>query len=275
MSGGAREGSEARPDRDGQARDRRAAGAEARAQAQALDLNSGDAPAPSAESGAVPNPMDRHSYYVTGRRIVLWRHGQTEWNMEGRLQGQTDVPLDKVGREQAQTAARLLQWLQPSVIVSSDLSRAVDTARALATLVGLEVTLDKGLRETFVGTWQGLTDAEIKVRFPEEYAAWREDHAHQRRGGGEIESEVAARAVAAIERALETVPNRGTLVVVTHGGTARVTIGRLLGLPEQFSGALGGLSNCSWSVLGEGHRGWRLLEHNAGSLPEPVYGDDR
>ena len=45
--------------------------------------------------------------------------------------------------------------------------------------------------------------------------------------------------------------------------------------PEKYSGALGGLSNCSWSVLGEGHRGWRLLEHNAGSLPEPVYGDDR
>jgi broad specificity phosphatase PhoE len=63
--------------------------------------------------------------------------------------------------------------------------------------------------------------------------------------------------------------------VVTHGGTARVTIGKLLGLPEQYSGVLGGLSNCSWSVLGEGHRGWRLLEHNAGSLPEPVFGDDR
>ena len=242
----------------------------------ALDLNSGDAPDhPAAPSGPVPNPMDRHSYYVTGRRIVLWRHGQTEWNMAGRLQGQTDVPLDKVGREQAKTAARLLQWLQPSAIVSSDLSRAVDTARALADLVGLDVTLDKGLRETFVGTWQGLTDAEIKERFPEEYAAWREDHAHQRRGGGEIEAEVADRAVAAIERALETVPNRGTLVIVTHGGTARVTIGKLLGLPEKYSGVLGGLSNCSWSVLGEGHRGWRLLEHNAGSLPEPVYGDDR
>ena len=271
MSGGAREGFEAR---EGFGGDEAGRGRREAAR-PALDLNSGDAPAPSPEPGAVPNPMDRHSYYVTGRRIVLWRHGQTEWNMAGRLQGQTDVPLDKVGREQARTAARLLQWLQPSVIVSSDLSRAVDTARALATLVDLDVTLDEGLRETFVGTWQGLTDAEIKERFPEEYAAWREDHAHQRRGGGEIESEVAARAVAAIERALDTVPNRGTLVVVTHGGTARVTIGKLLGLPEKYSGALGGLSNCSWSVLGEGHRGWRLLEHNAGSLPEPVYGDDR
>ena len=243
------------------------------------DLNAGaaptSAPASASTSAPVPSPMDRHSYYVTGRRVVLWRHGQTEWNMAGRLQGQTDVPLDEVGREQAQIAARLLQTLKPSVIVSSDLSRAVDTARALADLSGLDVALDEGLRETFVGTWQGLTDAEIKERFPEEYAAWRQDHAHQRRGGGEIESEVAERAVQAIERALKTVPDQGTLVVVTHGGTARVTIGKLLGLPEKYSGVLGGLSNCNWSVLGEGHRGWRLLEHNAGSLPEPVFGDDR
>lgn len=219
--------------------------------------------------------MDRHSYYVTGRRVVLWRHGQTEWNLEGRLQGQTDVPLDTVGREQAQTAARLLAALEPSMIVSSDLSRAAETAQSLARLSKLDVVLDEGLRETYVGTWQGLTDAEIKERFPEEYAAWREDHYHQRRGGGEIEAEVADRAVAAIERALKAVPDRGTLVVVTHGGTARVSIARLLGLAEQSTGVLGGLSNCCWSVLGEGHRGWRLLEHNAGSLPEPVFGDDR
>lgn len=252
-----------------------------------VDLNAGDvddvhvdAPEAGRALALPPQPertsaMDRHSYYVTGRRIVLWRHGQTAWNLEGRLQGQTDVPLDDVGREQALTAARLLAALEPSVIVSSDLERAAETARTLARLTRLEVQLDERLRETYVGTWQGLTDDEIKERFPDEYAAWRKDHYHQRRGGGEIEAEVADRAVAGIEHALKLVPDRGTLVVVTHGGTARVTIARLLGLPEQSTGVLGGLSNCCWSVLGEGHRGWRLLEHNAGSLPEPVIGDDR
>jgi probable phosphoglycerate mutase len=240
-----------------------------------VDLNAGDIPGESAkEREAGLAFADRHAYYVTGRRIVLWRHGQTEWNLEGRLQGQTDVPLDEIGRAQAQTSARLLAALEPDVIVSSDLSRAADTAGALARLVKLEVELDEGLRETYVGTWQGLTDEEIKSKFPEEYAAWRKDHYHQRRGGGELEAEVADRAVAAIERALARVPDRGTLVVVTHGGTARVSIARLLGLPERSAGVLGGLSNCCWSVLGEGHRGWRLLEHNAGSLPEPVIGDD-
>jgi glucosyl-3-phosphoglycerate phosphatase len=216
---------------------------------------------------------DRHSSFTPGRRIVLWRHGQTAWNLEGRLQGQSDIPLDDLGHEQAAKAARLLAALHPHTIVSSDLIRAADTAGALANLVKLPVTLDKGLRETFVGSWQGLTDTEIKAKFPDEEKAWRADRSI-RRGGGEIEADVVARAVPAVEAALESVPNRGTLVVVSHGGTIRVAIGRLLGLPPQNWGALGGLSNCCWSVLGEGYSGWRLLEHNAGSLPEPVIGDD-
>ncbi|HEV2638329.1 MAG TPA: histidine phosphatase family protein [Actinocrinis sp.] len=230
---------------------------------------------PNTDPGSAPHVRpDRHSSYTPGRRIVLWRHGQTAWNLENRLQGQSDIPLDEVGHAQAAKAARLLAALRPQAIVSSDLIRAADTAQALAGLVKLPVTLDKGLRETYVGAWQGLTDAEIKAKFPEEEKAWRADRSI-RRGGGEIESDVVARAVPAINAALESLPARGTLVVVSHGGTIRVAIGGLLGLPPAHWGALGGLSNCCWSVLGEGHSGWRLLEHNAGSLPEPVMGDDK
>ena len=230
------------------------------------DLNSGD-PADQ------PSAADRHAFHAPGRRVVVWRHGQTEWNVEGRFQGQTDVPLDAVGRDQARRAARLLAALRPHAITASDLSRAADTARALSALTSLPVTLDKGLRETYAGTWQGLTDSEIREKFPEEFAAWKRDHS-VRRGGGELEIEVADRVVPAILRALESVPPRGTLVVVSHGGSSRVAIGRLLGLPPEHWSSLGGLSNCCWSVLGEATRGWRLLEHNAGSLPEPVIGDD-
>ena len=249
----------------------------------AIDLNIGDAPdpdpgptgaAPAPASASAPEPArDRHTHHAPGRRVVIWRHGQTGWNLEGRFQGQTDVPLDAVGRDQARRAARILAALRPHSIVASDLSRAAETARELGTLTGLPVQLDAGLRETYAGSWQGLTDAEIRGKFPEEFAAWKRDHS-VRRGGGELEVEVADRVVPAILRALGGVPASGTLVVVSHGGSSRVAIGRLLGLPPVHWSSLGGLSNCCWSVLGEANRGWRLLEHNAGSLPEPVIGDD-
>jgi len=120
-----------------------------------------------------------------------------------------------------------------------------------------------------------LTIEEIDERYPHEVAAWRRGE-QIRRGGGELEAEVADRMVEVIERRLDDLPDKdGTLVVVTHGGAARVAIGRLLGLGPSTWWVLGPLSNCCWTVLGENQRGWRLLEHNAGTLPEPVLGDDR
>ncbi|MGK5628411.1 histidine phosphatase family protein [Streptomyces sp. URMC 123] len=208
-----------------------------------------------------------------GRRIVLWRHGQTAWNVERRFQGTTDIELTDTGRAQARRAARLLAALKPDAIVASDLRRAAATAAELAALTALAVTHDEGLRETYAGSWQGLTHDEIVERHGEQYAAWKRGEP-VRRGGGELETEVAERAAPVVERALEKLPDGGTLVVVSHGGTIRTTIGRLLGLEPRHWEALGGLSNCCWSILGEGARGWRLLEHNAGTLPEPVLGDD-
>jgi probable phosphoglycerate mutase len=208
-----------------------------------------------------------------GRRIILWRHGQTLWNVERRFQGSTDVPLTEDGLAQARRAARLLVALKPDAIVSSDLQRAAHTAAELARLTGLEVAHDEGLRETYAGVWQGLTHEEIIERHGDQYAAWKRGEP-VRRGGGELESEVADRAAPVVLRHAEKLPDDGTLVVVSHGGTIRTTIGRLLGLEARHWESLGGLSNCCWSVLGEGARGWRLLEHNAGTLPEPVLGDD-
>ncbi|PJE94269.1 hypothetical protein CUT44_28790 [Streptomyces carminius] len=208
-----------------------------------------------------------------GRRIVLWRHGQTAWNLERRFQGTTDIELTETGLEQARRAARLLAALRPDAIIASDLRRAADTAAQLAAVTGLEVSHDEGLRETYAGVWQGLTHEEIVDRYGEEYAAWKRGEP-VRRGGGELETEVAERAAPVVERSADKLPDGGVLVVVSHGGTIRTTIGRLLGLEPRSWEALGGLTNCCWSVLGEGARGWRLLEHNAGTLPEPVLGDD-
>ncbi|MCP9207330.1 histidine phosphatase family protein [Streptomyces sp. NEAU-Y11] len=208
-----------------------------------------------------------------GRRVVLWRHGQTAWNIERRFQGSLDIELTETGVAQARRAARLLAGLKPDAIVASDLKRAAATAAELAAVTGLSVSHDAALRETYAGQWQGLTHDEIMARFGTEYTAWKRGEPI-RRGGGELETEVADRAAPVVLESADKLPDGGTLVVVSHGGTFRTTIGRLLGLEPRTWEALGGLSNCCWSVLGEGVRGWRLLEHNAGSLPEPVLGDD-
>ncbi|WP_307710353.1 histidine phosphatase family protein [Streptomyces sp. V1I6] len=208
-----------------------------------------------------------------GRRIVLWRHGQTAWNLERRFQGSTDIELTEAGVAQARRAARLLASLNPDAIVASDLKRAAATAGELAGVTGIDISYDAALRETYAGAWQGLTHEEIIERYGDQYAAWKRGEP-VRRGGGELETEVADRAAPVVLHHAEKLPDDGTLVVVSHGGTIRTTIGRLLGLESQHWESLGGLTNCCWSVLGEGARGWRLLEHNAGTLPEPVLGDD-
>lgn len=205
---------------------------------------------------------------------MLWRHGQTAWNLEDRFQGSTDVALDDVGRAQAERSARLLAALGPAAIVSSDLARASETAATLAAMCGLEVLLDERLRETYGGQWQGRTVSELTAEDHDLYTAWRAGH-DVPAGGGERRTEVAARVVPAIRDALDGVPGGGTLVVVTHGGSARAAIGTMLGLPLDRWAVVGGLANCCWSVLQEGAPpGWRLVEHNAGSLPEPVMADD-
>ncbi|MFF4386943.1 histidine phosphatase family protein [Streptomyces sp. NPDC001552] len=209
----------------------------------------------------------------SGRKIVLWRHGQTSWNLERRFQGSTDIELTEAGVAQARRSARLLASLKPDAIVASDLQRASATAAELAALTGLTVSHDAALRETYAGEWQGLTHDEILEKYGEQYAAWKRGEPI-RRGGGELETEVADRAAPVVLEHVGRLPGSGTLVVVSHGGTIRTTIGRLLGLNAYDWEGLGGLSNCCWSVLGEGARGWRLLEHNAGTLPEPVLGDD-
>jgi glucosyl-3-phosphoglycerate phosphatase len=204
---------------------------------------------------------------------VLWRHGQTVWNAERRFQGQSDIPLDEVGQAQAGRAARLLAALRPDLIVASDLSRAAQTAAPLSRLTGLEVTLDKDLRERSGGRWEGLSDTEIRTRYPAEHASWTPPD-------GEPSAVVAERVAGALLRVAEAVSGpamtTGLAVVVSHGAALRLGMSRLLGMPEELFGVLGPLSNCSWSVLGRRHGRWRLVEHNAGTLPEPVVlSDDR
>ena len=219
---------------------------------------------------------------MSARRLVLWRHGQTAWNADNRHQGQIDIPLNDVGREQARHAAQTLVAMKPTHVIASDLERALETGQILADLAGIKLSTDERLRETFAGEWQGMTRDEIVAKYPEDYSAWGGD-SEIRPGGGETRWEVSQRVVTAIDDALKNIPAGGTLVVASHGGALRSALGRLLGLdPRQWT-ILGVLANAQWSVLSELDENmpklpdlkWRLQEYNAGSLPEPAIGDDK
>lgn len=205
---------------------------------------------------------------MTARRVLLWRHGRTTWNVEHRFQGQADPPLDEVGRGQSDTAAALLAAFSPVAVVSSDLVRAVETARPLADLLELPINLDPRLRERSLGRWEGLTRDEVGRLHPEEYAHWlagREDCQF----GSEPRDVLGERAVAALT---DTVGE--TVVLVTHSATAIALTGRLLGLPVGAWRVVGPLANCHWSELRLDEHGWRLRAHNVGPaglvVPAPV-----
>lgn len=144
--------------------------------------------------------------------ILLARHGETDWNAERRVQGHTDRPLNSRGREQARALANQLESEHLDAIYSSDLSRAYETARAVADRRGLGVTVVPDLRERNFGTWEGLTDFEIARRFPESRGGpW---------GDGEGRDEMARRVIGALRRI--ALGHRGERVLaVSHGGPLR------------------------------------------------------
>jgi probable phosphoglycerate mutase len=206
-------------------------------------------------------------------RLLLWRHGRTEWNASGRFQGQLDPPLDEVGRNQAVLAAPHLvaAGLEPegTVVVSSDLSRAAETAATLVALLGVPLLFDARLREHGMGVWEGLTRDEVGERYPDQLADWMAGRPVQGRGGEDPEA-VADRAVAA----LADLPAAEVAVVVTHGGTAGRLVERLLGIDADHRRALGPLGNCAWSELSRHGDRWRLMRHNSSVLQLPAVEGD-
>ena len=198
-------------------------------------------------------------------RLIIWRHGRTEWNASGRFQGHLDPPLDDHGREQARrTAPHLVAAglsAENTVVVSSDLSRAAETAVALTALLGVSLRVDARLREHGLGTWEGLTRDEVAVRYPDQYADWLAGRPVEGRGG-EDAAHVAARALDALHD-LPPVPNA---VVVTHGGTGARLLEALLGLGRDHRRIFGPLGNCSWSELRRQSDRWRLMRHNSSAL---------
>ena len=191
------------------------------------------------------------------RRLVLLRHGQTEYNAGSRMQGQLDTDLSDLGRMQAVAAAEVLAKRQPMLIVSSDLRRALDTALALSERSGLPVSVDTRLRETHLGDWQGMTHLEVDVVAPGARLAWRDD-ARWAPHGGESRIDVAERSLPVVADLIAGQAEWGVeeadrpVVLVAHGGLIAALTAALLRLPVDNWPILGGMGNASWVQL-SGH----------------------
>lgn len=162
-------------------------------------------------------------------KLILVRHGETEWNKALRYQGHRDIPLSDIGRAQAQKLADRLAGDKIDAFYASDLSRALETAQIVASPHGREVYPLPELRETNFGLWEGLTYKEIVKDYYEDMKKWRDDPLAHRIPGGESLQEVADRSMAGINRIVAGHRDQ-TVLVAVHGGIIRVVVGTLLGV---------------------------------------------
>lgn len=197
------------------------------------------------------------------RRLVLWRHGETDYNAAGRMQGHLDSALTEVGWNQARFAVPALARFDPAMVIASDLRRATDTATVLTEAIGVPLRIDKRLRETHLGEWQGRTGAEVDADYPGDRERWRLD-ATWAPPGGESRVEVAERAAEVVNDLLSGDDELDTVLLAAHGGLITALTAGLLALPVAAWPQLGGIKNCHWVELSRRDDRWRLNAYNAG-----------
>jgi alpha-ribazole phosphatase len=164
-------------------------------------------------------------------KLILVRHGETDWNTERRYQGQLDVPLNGRGEWQAQLAGRALAGEAIERIVSSDLRRAFQTARAIAAACSLPVTADARLREISFGSWEGLNYDQILEQDGDAYRRWKENPVENAPTGGETLAVTEQRVLSLWQEIKEI--DLETVALVSHGGTLRILLSYLLKLPPE------------------------------------------
>ncbi len=195
-------------------------------------------------------------------RVIMIRHGETDWSRDARWQGHADVPLNARGVEQANLLAPVLAVHGPTHLVASDLARTQQTLQPLADLLGLPVAVDADLREIDVGSWAGLTHEEAQKRDPE--GAARHDAGGTGWTDGETYGDVAVRGERALLRHTEGLDSSALVVIMAHGGLIGAVVGRLLGLtPEVQRQRIGRVSHGHATYLRHSAAGWRLLAYNA------------
>lgn len=180
--------------------------------------------------------------WIDSGRLLICRHGQTDFNAALRFQGQMDEPLSELGKLQARKLGERLAHVPLHAAYSSDLGRAHETAKLALTGRDVPLRLDQRLREIAFGRWEGMTFAEIKVKYPDDVAARERDRVHYAIPGGESVSQMGQRVSGFLQEVLPAHAGQ-TLLVIAHGGTVNALLATLLNIPLT-----------SW---------WRLRNHNA------------
>jgi probable phosphoglycerate mutase len=186
--------------------------------------------------------------------ILFIRHGETQWNVDKRLQGHLDIGLNREGLRQATALGRTLLQQPLDAIFSSDLRRAADTAKAIAMPHGMQVQTDAGLRERCFGAFEGLLHPEIEQRYPPAFAAWKRRDLDARYPCGQYHAETlrefAVRVLACVTRLAAADENYRRIVIVTHGGVLDTMYRHVHKLPYEhprdFPVLNGSINRLSW-----------------------------
>jgi alpha-ribazole phosphatase len=194
-------------------------------------------------------------------RLILIRHGETDWNASLRYMGQAAVPLNDAGRSQARAVSERLRRYSAAALYTSDLSRAAETAAIIGEQIGLAPRLMPELREIDVGQWEGYTPEELYRRFPDHMKEYERDPARTVRLGGESYAQLQERALVALNAIQRAHASGDTLLAVSHGGTIRALLCHVIGLDLAHFGRLW-LDNGSLTELRLGSSGWRLTRLN-------------
>ena len=192
-------------------------------------------------------------------QVFVARHGETDWNREGRWQGHGGPGLNDHGRGQAHALAQRLRSAQLEALYTSDLDRARQTAEIVAAAIGLEPVPEPGLREVDNGDWRGLTREQVRDRNPQGYQRWLEGGSGW--AGGETYEDMHARVVATLERLAAAHPE-GRILLVAHGGTVRAAVAHAVGLQSHDRRHINGAANCSLTSIEHTGEGARLLGFN-------------
>ncbi len=193
-------------------------------------------------------------------KVLIVRHGQTDHNKKGIMQGQLDVALNETGEAQAKACARWIkQRYSLDAIYTSQLARAYTTAQAIAALQNCEVVREPELQEIDVGEWQGLTYPEARERDPEVWQKLAEEPVHTKRPGGESFWDLYQRTTRCVAQLVQHHPDQ-TICLVTHGGSLRALLAYVLDVPPAPFGFRLTLDNTGVSICEyvQKHKRWQV-----------------